>query len=224
MNHFYRRVTFGLIFCTMSFSLHAFSLFFQAPECVTYDPFEALIGMSEQQFFSKYGFSDAGKEFLRKKLQNKQGEFYVKGVEPFKADSSHKGFQDVSLEFPYTFSVVEGGENPTGKSFQKKVDVAALQALRANNGAVFQVASNLNCLESSGSKNEKISHYYGCRAQGQMSVLSALPGIIDRMYLQPSINLLAYFNWNGSIAYTSGKFPQVTDIDIRFKGQYYEQF
>ncbi len=141
-------------------------------------------------------------------------------MEPFRVKTLTTS---VELQKPaLRFSIVEGGENPTGKSFQKNVDVTALQALPENNGAVFQVASNLSCLESSGTKQERISHYCGARAQGQLCALSALPGTIDRMYVQPSVSLLARFNWQGPIVYTAGKFPRVPNFGDRFYGLSYD--
>jgi hypothetical protein len=198
-----------VVILMFNFSLPLFPGFSSS---VVFDPFEKLIGVSEQQFFNKYGFSEAGKKFLRERLQNKQGEFYVKKVEPFQY--AYCGKIDKG---GVRFSIVEGGENPVGKSFEKNVDVAALQALPENNGAVFQVASNLSCLESTGTKQERISNYFGVRAQGSRCALSALPGIIDRMYLQPPINLLAHFDCNGPIPYTSGTFPYVPDLGFRIR-------
>ena len=220
MNRFYARVVLLSVFCVLTVSLSAFSLSSWTSKFVICDPFEAIIGMKEQHFFNEYGFSEEGKNFLNEKLQGKQGTFYVKQVEPFRVKTltTPRELQKPTL----IFSIVEGGENPTGKSFQKNVDVTALQAASENNGAVFQVASNLSCLESSGTKQERISHYCGARAQGQLCALSALPGTIDRMYLQPPINLLTHFKWQGPIAYDSGKFPRVPKFGDRFYAMSYD--
>jgi hypothetical protein len=225
MNRFYTRMSFVLILGTVSLSLRAFSFFSGFSNGVAYDPFNAVVGIGEQQFFNEYGFSEAGKEFLKQKLQGQQGKFYLKQVERF--DSKLLLLwkeRELLIVDPVRvkFSIIEGGENPSGTSFQKYLDVTALQALPENNGAVFQVASNLSCLESTGTKQERISRYYLSRAQGQLCALSALPGTIDRMYVQPSINLLKNFYWRGPVSYTEGYFPYLPDMDSRFKDMSYE--
>lgn len=140
MKSFYARIVLLSVFCARTVLVSASS---QLP--VAYDSFKELVGMSEKQFFNEYGFSDAGKEFLKTKLQGRQGEFNLKQVEPFNSQffSEHKK-EKVNFVRGITFSVIEGGENPSGKFFQKYLDVASLQALPENNGALFQVASNLN--------------------------------------------------------------------------------
>jgi hypothetical protein len=225
MNRFYTRMSFVLILGTVSLSLRAFSFFSGFSNGVAYDPFNAVVGIGEQQFFNEYGFSEAGKEFLKQKLQGQQGKFYLKQVERF--DSKLLLLwkeRELLIVDPVRvkFSIIEGGENPSGTSFQKYLDVTALQALPENNGAVFQVASNLSCLESTGTKQERISRYYLSRAQGQLCALSALPGTIDRMYVQPSINLLTHFDCQGPITYVSGKFPRVPNFEARFKDMSYD--
>ncbi len=220
MNRFYARLLLMTVLGAVGFSLRAFSLFSQAIKPKVYDPFEALIGMSEKQFFNEYGFSNAGKEFLKAKLQGKQGEFYVQQVKPFDSAALECLKQRENGCFAYgkvTFSVIEGGELPSGTSFQKHLDVAALQALPENNGALFQVASNLNALELNGTNKERIYTYIPLRTQGEICALSAMPGIIDRMYLQSPINFLTCFNWHGHVAYTEGYFPSMPDMDSRFK-------
>ena len=225
MTYFYRCFGMITIFCMVSFSLDAFSFFPEASKCIMYDPFEALVGMSERQFFNEYGFSDTGKQFLETKLQGQQGKFYLKQVEPFYSAALECLKQKEGGCFAHgkiTFSIIEGGENPSGTSFQKYLDVAALQALPENNGGLFQVASNLNALELNGTNKERIYTYIPLRTQGEICALSALPGIIDRMYLQSPINFLKNFNWQGSIAYIEGYFPSMPHLDSRFKNMSYE--
>ncbi len=218
MNRFYARIVLLSVFCALTFSVSASSWL-----SVAYDPFKELIGVSEQQFFNEYGFSDAGKEFLKAKLQGKQGKFYLKQVEPFDVQffSEHKK-EKMNFVRGITFSVIEGGENPSETFFQKYLDVAALQALPENNGALFQVASNLNALELNGTKKERIYTYVPLRTQGEICALSALPGIIDRMYLQLPINFLKNFNWHGPIMYMEGYFPFMSGMHTRFKDMTYD--
>ncbi len=217
MSYFYNSYMFKMF-------LSAFSFFSIGNKPVIYDSFKELIGMGEQQFFDQYGFSDAGKQFLKNKLEGKQGTFYVKQVEPF--DSAALAVMAQKENGCFTskvkFSIIEGGEIPTGKSFQRHLDVAALQALPENNGAVFQVASNLNALELNGTKKERIYTYIPLRTQGEICALSAMPGIIDRMYLQSPINFLKNFNWQGPVTYTEGYFPCMSEMNTRFKDMTYD--
>ena len=202
------------IFLLLTFIFQSFNATASFSQAISFDPFKALIGISEQQFFKTYGFSDAGKYFLQKNLKSRQGTFYLHKVAPFRA-------QPDRYPFPFVFSVIEGRTNPTGTSFQQYLDVAALQAHPDNNGAVFQVASNLDALEANGSKNIRIYQYIPIKTQGEICVLSAMPGIIDRMYLQPSVNLLKDFNWNGPVPPVEGYFPYYSGMHSHFKNMTY---
>lgn len=198
------------IFLLLALTFQSFSTAANFSQTISYDPFKAVIGINEQQFFTTYGFSENGKLFLRKKLNDTQGTFYLHKVAPFAS-------QPDRYPLPFTFSIIEGGEFPSGTSFQQYLDVAALQALPENNGAIFQVASNLDALEANGSKNIRIYQYIPIKTQGEICVLSAIPGIIDRMYLQPSVNLLKDFNWNGPVPHVEGYFPHYPGLHSHFK-------
>ncbi|MGE0010364.1 MAG: NADAR family protein [Candidatus Babeliales bacterium] len=85
------------------------------------------------------------------------------------------------------FNVIEGVDTPWNHWFREYVDVTALQADPSNKDAVFQVASNFNGLEGSGAPHEGIMPYLNPNlyVQGEAAAISAMPGIIYRMYYMP---------------------------------------
>jgi hypothetical protein len=117
-----------------------------------------------------------------------------------------------------TFNVIEGYDNPNNAWFREKLDTPALQALPENNEAVFQVASNFDCLEGNGGDYSKIMDYLspGMYVQGEASALSALPGTISRKYFLPKANLLKDFNKKWDIGYSSGYVQEIPKINEWF--------
>src|SRR3990167_3279928 len=77
--------------------------FLSISDTVCFDPFKTLTGVSEQNFFKTYGFSENGNRFLRKALDGKQGTFYYQKVTPFSAQQSL-----TPSTLPFTFSIIEG--------------------------------------------------------------------------------------------------------------------
>lgn len=79
---------------------------------------------------------------------------------------------------------------PGGGTFNvfygNNLDVAAFQASAENTGAVFQVASNFNGLETTHANqditNQLITHYISDPTQGPSASISAAPGLIFRRY------------------------------------------
>jgi len=116
------------------------------------------------------------------------------------------------------FNVIEGYDNPNNAWFREKLDTPALQALSENNGAVFQVASNFDCLEGGGGDHSQIMDYLlpGMYVQGEACAISALPGTIARKYFLPKINLLQDFNKKWNIGYSSGYVQKISKIDEWF--------
>lgn len=117
-----------------------------------------------------------------------------------------------------TFNVIEGYDNPNNAWFREKLDTPALQALSENNGAVFQVASNFDCLEGGGGDHSQIMDYLlpGMYVQGEACAISALPGTIARKYFLPKINLLQDFNKKWDIGYSSGYVQNIPKINEWF--------
>lgn len=80
------------------------------------------------------------------------------------------------------FNVVEGKNTKNNSWFRPQIDIGAMQANQANQNANFQVASNFNVLEASGSPRDGIEQYLFTTAQGEEASISAAPGAIYRMY------------------------------------------
>ncbi|MFT6765468.1 MAG: hypothetical protein ACJAZS_000345 [Alteromonas naphthalenivorans] len=180
--------------------LSAFFLPSQSHSLTPFLPFEQCVGIPEKtvKFFSK----EKQNTLIKKALNGTQGSFFTQKIEPFcclKNGSSS-----------FSFNVVEGNGH-------RQVNITALQADPSNKGALFQVASNLDCLEADGGKKFLITDYIYYNTQGEAAVLSATPGIIDRMYLQPDIQLLKSFNWNGAVPLSAGYFPYYSNLDNQFK-------
>jgi hypothetical protein len=72
--------------------------------------------------------------------------------------------------------VIDGGSAST--------DIGSLQA-SAGDGALFQVASQFNCLESPGPWLNPVERYLGDSTQGPRASISALPGTLLRHYAAP---------------------------------------
>jgi hypothetical protein len=63
-------------------------------------------------------------------------------------------------------------------------DIGTLQAA-APSGALFQVASQFNCLEAPSPKVVPVRHYFGDGTQGPRASISAFPGTLLRHYAAP---------------------------------------
>lgn len=173
-------------------------------------PFDDFCGFSERYFKNNLKGADLYLQQLREILKGSQGTFFLHKVEPFSDTISKK---DVNNTSKIAFTVLIGN-NFVDK---KNVDIAALQADPQNKNALFQVASNLDCLEADGGKKFHINDYVAYKTQGEIAVLSALPGIIDRMYLQPDIRLLKNFVWNGKrVPLSAGYFPYYSLMEEQF--------
>lgn len=72
--------------------------------------------------------------------------------------------------------VVDGGAAPT--------DIGSLQATAAR-GALFQVASQFNCLEAPGPSLVPVARYLDDPTQGPRAAISAFPGALLRHYAAP---------------------------------------
>lgn len=89
---------------------------------------------------------------------------------------------------PGRFNVVVGFNTPAlAQADQRRLDIAALQAAPEHHGAVFQVASNFDCLEGPG---RNVTAYAHALAQGEAAAVSAAPGSIARVYAHAGIDLL----------------------------------
>jgi len=99
------------------------------------------------------------------------GNFYQKSIEELETQIATKPFPGCG-----TFNVFYG----------KNLDVAAFQADPAHDGAVFQVASNFNGLETVDQNQDittqLITDYTGDPTQGPSASISAAPGLIFRRY------------------------------------------
>jgi hypothetical protein len=82
-----------------------------------------------------------------------------------------------------TFNVIEA-LSPIGQEYYRYVDIGAMQADPKNRDAVFQVASNFNCLElvSPHDAVDGITKYVHDLTQGPFASISAAPGLILRHY------------------------------------------
>ncbi len=167
-------------------------------------PFEDCIGVSEKTI--RLMSQSTRQALIKSKLAGSQGNFFIQKVSPFVAENVEN-----TKKYGIRFSVIQGNG-----SSDRRVDVAALQADPVNKGSLFQVASNLDCLEADGGKNLCINDYLKCNAQGEVAVLSAAPGIIDRMYLQADLRLLKDFNWNGTVPLSAGYFPEYKNLEKHF--------
>lgn len=88
-----------------------------------------------------------------------------------------------------TFNVIAGFHpSQLTPAQQRRCNVTAMQANPANLSAVFQVASNFDCLEGAGPMLTDWTH---ARAQGELAAVSALPGSILRRYGIRNIDLLS---------------------------------
>lgn len=197
------RYFFNLLLLFSFFLLKTEVSLFESP----FLPFEDYCGISERSVKKEWKertlsqFCD-----LKKLLNGEEGTFYTQRVTPFVLNDNKKKNPNIS------FSVVKGH-----KYNKDQVDIVQLQADPKNKGALFQVASNLDCLEADGGKKFCINDYTGYSTQGEMAVLSALPGIIDRMYLQPPIRLLQDFIWKGKkVPLSDGYFPYYDKMEEQF--------
>jgi hypothetical protein len=179
------------------------TLSFSTTKPGAFKPFEQCIGKSEKTVKSLP--EEEQNSLIKNALNGKQGSFFTQKVKLFSSTKTKKP--------SFSFNVIEG----TKGASKREVDVTALQADPKNKGALFQVASNLDCLEADGGKNFLVTDYIYYNTQGEAAVLSATPGIIDRMYLQPDIRLLKDFNWNGSVPLSAGYFPYYPSLDTQFK-------
>lgn len=101
-----------------------------------------------------------------------------------------------------------------------------MQADPEHAGAVFQVASNFDCLEGGGAEHSRIMDYLspGMYVQGEAAAVSAMPGTIYRKYFHQPVNLLQDFakQWNfdyasgyvGKVPNSNGQFGALTDAEI----------
>jgi hypothetical protein len=64
-------------------------------------------------------------------------------------------------------------------------DVGGLQAT-AGDGQLFQVASQFNCLESTGAHVTRVTNYFSDHTQGPRASISAFPGTLLRHYFAPA--------------------------------------
>lgn len=142
--------------------------------------FQDIIGVDEQNFKNNlnafadkieynsisdiYTFTINGKSF-------QMGNFYQKSIEELQTNIASKPFPGGG-----TFNVFYGNN----------LDVAAFQADPENDGAVFQVASNFNGLETIHQNQDittqLITGYTGDPTQGPSASISAAPGLIFRRY------------------------------------------
>ena len=176
--------------------------FNQSKQMAPFKPFEQCIRVDESEL--RKFTTEKQKNVINLALDGAQGSFFTQKIESFSKNKTKK--------FPFSFNVIQGNG-----SSNRHVDVAALQADPINQGALFQVASNLDCLEADGGKRFLVTDYIRYNTQGEIAVLSAAPGIIDRMYLQPDVRLLKDFNWNGSVPLSAGYFPKYPSLDTQFK-------
>lgn len=158
-----------------------------------FDPFAYVVGIPESQFKK---LNEAQKQAFKKgdALLNQQtntlwnmGTVEVASIEQLrKTTKNGKGS---------VFNVIEGVDTPWNNWFSEYVDVTALQAAPENKDAVFQVASNFNGLEGTGDPKQGIMPYLspGLYVQGEAAAISAMPGIIYRMYYMPhQVNGVTY--------------------------------
>lgn len=178
-----------------------------------FDPFENVVHYKEEVF--------------RLFSPEVQQDYYKKYIEPFAGSFKKYSARDslntkkVLKALNIKFNIIQCQTDPTGKPWHQKIDVGALQAHPDNQDAVFQVASNFNCLEGGG-YHSLLSDYVhpGMYVQGEAAATSAMPGLIARRYYLDldQLNLLARFNQMYSIGYnnTSGYIGHIADIDQKF--------
>lgn len=174
-----------------------------------FDPFENVVHYTEEVF-----------RLLSPQIQQN---YYEKYIKPFAG--TFKKYSALKVEnknaINIKFNIVQCQTDPTGKPWHQKIDVGALQADPHNKDAVFQVASNFNCLEGGG-YHSLLSHYVlpNMYVQGEAAATSAMPGLIARRYYLDldQLNLLKRFNQACSIGYdnVSGYIGYIPDIDQKF--------
>lgn len=170
---------------------------------VRHDAFRHVTGMAEANFH--------GANIAQVLTHNAQGDYWVKNINTnrewyagkFETASIQELRDAIDARPPKvirgtkrrrvanagTFNVIAGFDpvNLT-EAQQKRCNVTALQANPAHMRAVFQVASNFNCLEGAG---PDLTNYTHARAQGELAAISALPGTIMRRYGLGPIDLLS---------------------------------
>lgn len=173
-----------------------------------FNPFENIAGITESAF--RKLSSSARQSLGRKRVKPYAGDFMLyKGTEKTLKSLTFRSIR---------FNVIEGAENPDGKWFRKNLDTPALQVALENAGAVFQVASNFDCLEGNGGQKSQIMHYLspGMYVQGEAASISAMPGTIHRMYFQKPVNLLKDFAQKWNFNYSSGYVGAIPRINEQF--------
>lgn len=173
---------------------------------VCFNPFKNVMGITEQEFKA---VDSSKRQELSKAIKNYGGTFFL-----FKDRSKPTVGRPRALKF----NVIEGTGDPAQTGFREKLDTPALQAAPENAGAVFQVASNFDCLEGGGGQQSKIMDYLspGMYVQGESASISAMPGTIQRMYFNKPVNLLEGFSRKWNFNYSSGYVGYVPVIDQQF--------
>jgi hypothetical protein len=179
-----------------------------------FDPFENIMGVSEAEYrilAKGFDFNQYAHTHCTSVLPY-SGEFSI-----YKGDEQPTGIIPMVIR-PFVFNVIEGTENPDNQWFREKLDTPALQAAPENVGAVFQVASNFDCLEGGGGQKSLIMDYItpGMYVQGEAASISAIAGTIDRMYFQLPVNLIEDFTKKWNFNYSSGYIGTVPNIDGQF--------
>lgn len=181
-----------------------------------FDPFKHAVGVTEQELI----------DALKSQWNTRQIKQFRETVVVPKAGSfeMYKG-QTVSKRCipPYTgrmivVNVVEGTTDPSDKTWREQLDTPALQAAPENAGAVFQVASNFDCLEGNGGAKSRITDYLspGMYVQGEAAAISAMPGAIYRKYFNRPVNLLSDFAQEWDFNYSSGYVGNIPTINEQF--------
>lgn len=152
--------------------------------------FSDVIGMSEEDFKKLedenlkkiISFKSADKEI--RMLKGKDGRVFQAGnFEAISIKDLREKTKDLNIGGGI-FNIIEA-RKPGNQSFDKYVDIGAMQADKKYRNGIFQVASNFNSLEftsKAGNEMQNLEAYIHDRTQGPFASISAAPGLILRQY------------------------------------------
>jgi len=118
----------------------------------------------------------------------KHGEFTTHSIQDLRSYMSDQNVAALSKDFKDAarFNIIIYDAEKM-YAYRYLTDIGAMQAMPANKGMVFEIASNFHCLEGGQSRKQgNLMVFIGSGAvQGEEGALSAAPGAIWRMYYIP---------------------------------------
>lgn len=152
-----------------------------------FDPFAYVMGITEKEFKAinpqeQQQICDQKNHTI---INTKTGQSFACGqFEASAVKALREQFVSQCPQGSMQFNVIEGYDKPWENWFRYAVDIGSLQANADNKRALFQVASNFNALEGDGNPQSGIMSYLSpaLYVQGEAAALSAMPGLMYRMY------------------------------------------